>query len=193
MSLSAGEAKTLRAWRSVPRKIRRAVAGLSPRDLARRCGSEGWTIRETVHHLVEANLVMSNILLSALARPGRRYDWSWVVPDRMWMRRMQYDRAPVEPALALLEAMGAYVDGLLRGSPGTMKRHVRLFAGPGRKLERRTVRQLLEEQCEHARDHLRDIVSGSTRAGGTPTSPPSDGGRRKSAPPRPGVAGGSEA
>ena len=169
MSLSAAEAKALAAWRSVPRKIRRAAAGLTARGLARRGGAEGWTIGETVHHLVEANVVMSNILLSAMARPGRRYDWSWVVPDRLWMTRMRYDRTPIGPALDLLEALVSHVIALLRSSPGAMKRPVRLYAGPGRRLERRTVRQLLEAECGHAADHLRDIAAAKRRAReGTP-------------------------
>ncbi len=159
MGLTAAQKRTLRDWASVPRMIRRAVAGIPARELARRGGAEGWTVRETVHHLVEANLVMSNILLSAMARPGRRYDWSWVVPDRRWMRQMGYERAPVGPALDLLEALVAHICSLLGSSPGSLDRSVRLFAGPGRKLERRTIRQLLEEQCEHARDHLRDIAA----------------------------------
>lgn len=74
------QAATLTAWASIPRKIRRAIEGLSEGDLKARSGSEGWSIREYVHHLVEANLVASTIVLAALGRPGCRFDWSWMIP-----------------------------------------------------------------------------------------------------------------
>jgi hypothetical protein len=148
----------LAAWASIPRDIRKAIAGLSGRDLKARGGSEGWSIREYAHHLIEANLVASNIILAALGRPGCTYDWSWVIPDRQWMKRLGYDRAPLEPAIRLLEALVAHVSGIARRAPGSMKRHVKLLDSPGARLRRRTVKQVLEDECEHALHHLRDIA-----------------------------------
>lgn len=74
------------------------------------------------------------------------------------MNRLGYDRAPLEPALALLEALCAHVAGLARGAPGGMKRSVRLLGSPGARTHRKTVRQVLDDECEHARHHLRDIA-----------------------------------
>ena len=144
------------AWASIPRRIRRSVSGLTPRQLAFRGGSEDWTIRQYAHHLVEANLVASTIILAALGRPGARYDWSWLVPDEDWMKRLGYETAPLDPALALLDALCVHVAGVLRNAPGGMSRHIRL-QGTGARPIRRTVRQLLDEEREHARHHLEDI------------------------------------
>lgn len=44
-------------WAQIPADIRKSLSGSSETDLDRRGGSEGWSIREYVHHLVEANLV----------------------------------------------------------------------------------------------------------------------------------------
>jgi hypothetical protein len=107
---------------------------------------------------VEANLIASNIILAALGRPGSTYDWSWVLPDQKWMKRLGYDRAPLDPALALLEALCAHVAGLARSAPGGMKSSVRLLGSPGARPRRRTVRQVLADEREHARHHLRDIA-----------------------------------
>jgi hypothetical protein len=152
------ESKALAAWVSIPRDIRRATRGLSDRDLKARGGSEGWSIREYAHHLGEANLIASNIILAALGRPGSTYDWSWVLPDRKWMKRLGYDRAPLDPALDLLEALCAHVAGLARSAPGSMKSAVRLLGSPGTRPRRRTVKQVLDDEREHARHHLRDIA-----------------------------------
>jgi hypothetical protein len=166
MKRSSGRAGIVGGWASIPRRIRRAISGLSRRDLDRRGGSEGWSIREYVHHLVEANLVASNIVLAALGRPGCRYDWSWVLPDARWMKRLGYDRAPVGPALALLEALCAHVAGVVRTAPGALRKHVRLLDAPGARLRRRTVARLLADECDHAAHHLRDVAD--TRRGPRP-------------------------
>lgn len=139
-------------------KIRRSISGLSARELAWRGGSEGWSIREYVHHLVEANLVASTIVLAALGSSGCEFDWSWMMPDERWRKALPYDRSPVEPAVALLESLGAHVGGLVRALPGAMHRHVRLVGTPGGRRRRRSVVQLLGDECAHVRRHLQDIA-----------------------------------
>jgi hypothetical protein len=162
---------TLAVWSSIPRRLRKAVSGLSVRELAARGGSEGRSIREYVHHLVEANLVTSTIVLAALGRPGCKFDWSWLIPDTVWMRRLRYDRLPVDPAIDLLESLCLHVAGVVRQAPGSMRRKVRLVGSQSRRASHRTLGQVLEDECEHARHHLRDIestkgaVSGTTRKG----------------------------
>jgi hypothetical protein len=54
MSGSAEPAEALRGWLTIPAKLRKALEGLAEEDLDLRGGAEGWSIRETVHHLVEA-------------------------------------------------------------------------------------------------------------------------------------------
>jgi hypothetical protein len=150
--------RTLRAWTAIPRELRGAISGLSASDLRRRGGSEGLSIREYVHHLVEANIVASTIALAALGKPGCTFDWSWMYPDARWVKSLGYGRAPLEPALKLLEALSSHVAGLARRAPGGMARSVRLVDSPGARTRRRTLEQLLAEECGHARHHLRDIA-----------------------------------
>src|SRR6202165_3544066 len=95
----------VREWSSVPERIRGSIDDLKSDDLLIRGGAEGWSIAEYVHHLVEANLIASHVILAALGKPGCTYDCSWVTPDKGWMSRLSYDRAPIEPALALHESL----------------------------------------------------------------------------------------
>jgi hypothetical protein len=148
----------LAEWASVPGRLRKAVGPLSARELEARGGSQGSSIREYAHHLVEANLVASTIVIAALGKPDCKYDWSWLFPDKTWMKRLGYDRAPLGPAIRLLEALCAHVVGITRSASGSMGRSVRLIGTPGGRGARRTVRRVLEEECEHARHHLRDIA-----------------------------------
>ena len=77
-------------WLQVPRAIEVAIEGLTEDDLNLRGGSNGWSIRETVHHLVESNLVACGIVIAAVGKSGCTYDCSWLNPDRSWMERMGY-------------------------------------------------------------------------------------------------------
>jgi len=157
--------RTLARWTAIPGKLRRATADLARVQLASRGGSEGWSVVEYVHHLVEANLVVGSIVLAALGRPGCEYDWSWLVPDGEWMKRLGYGRRPVDPAIRLLDALCAHVAGILRGSPDALARSVRLRGSSGAR--RRTLERVLRDECDHAALHLRDIRAAVASGGGS--------------------------
>jgi len=150
---------TLAAWRAIPRRIRRATRGLSAAKLDRRGGSEGWSIREYVHHLIEENLVASTIVVAALGDPGCRYDWSWMWPSRKWMRRLGYSKAPVEPAIRFLEALGAHLGGLLARAPRTLSTSVRVAGTRKGRGKLTTVRRVLQDEIDHADHHLADVTA----------------------------------
>ena len=81
MTNRSESAETLDGWLRVPDGIEKAIEGLTEDALDLSGGSNGWSIRENVHHLVEANLVASNIVVAvvaALAQSGCTYDWSWM-------------------------------------------------------------------------------------------------------------------
>jgi hypothetical protein len=150
--------EALRAWLTVPSEIEKALDNLPEDALELRGGGEGWSIRETVHHLVEANLVASNIMIAALAGSSSPYDWSWVNPDASWMRRLGYDTAPIRPALATLRSLCEHMVGLIGATTDGLRREVQLLDAPGAEPYTKTVEDLLREQAEHARDHLRDVA-----------------------------------
>jgi len=147
----------LAAWSKIPSRIRNSIRGLNERDLRLRGGSEGWSIRETVHHLVEANLVASNMIIAALATNGCDYDWTWVNPDKSWMRRVGYDTADVGPAIETLRALCRHISGLVAAQPGALARTVKLNDVPGATRYVMTVEKILSQEVEHANEHLGDI------------------------------------
>ena len=64
-------AETLERWLRVPDAIKKDIEGLTEDTLDLSGGSNGWSI-QNVHHLVEANLVASNIVV-VRSRPERLY------------------------------------------------------------------------------------------------------------------------
>lgn len=155
-------AGAIQAWVRIPADIEKALEGLAENALDLRGGADGWSIRETVHHLVEANLVASNIVIAALARSGCTYDWSWVNPDASWMRRVGYSSAPIRPALETLRALCEHIAGVVNAAADGLGREVQLLDAPGAKLYTKTVRDIFQQEVAHSAEHLRGVAK--TRA-----------------------------
>lgn len=162
-------AEVVRRWLGIPGLLRETVRGLSGAQLDRRAGPDRMSFRETVHHLVEANLIASNIVIFALARSGAHYDWTWVVPDGGWMERLAYAKAPIGPALATLRALTRHLDGVLAATGDGLERKVQLNDSPGAPRYTKTVAQILGDEVDHAREHLAALperrARGRSRAG----------------------------
>ncbi len=156
MTGSTEASAALRAWLAIPASIEKAIDGLGEDDLDLRDG--GLSIRETVHHLVEANLVASNIMIAGLAKSGCTYDWSWVTPDAAWMQRVGYDSAPVRPALCHAPRLVCAHRGFDRGHVGRVPARGAAPRCSGRGLYSKTVQDLLMQEVEHAAEHLRTLA-----------------------------------
>ena len=149
--------KVLATWNQIPRRIGDAIRGLKENDLNLRGESEGWSIRETVHHLVEANLVASNMIIAALATNGCNYDWTWVNPSTAWMRRVGYDTAQVEPAIEMLGTLCRHISVLVVAKPSALARKVKLNDAPGARRYVMTVEKILRQEVKHAEEHLHEV------------------------------------
>jgi hypothetical protein len=149
----------LQSWLTIPGVIEKAIDGLSDADLDLRGGSEGASIRETVHHLVESNLIAANIMLAALASERTvTYDWSWVWPNVAWMQRMGYNTAPIAPALQVLRGLCDYYAVIIVNIPSGLSREVQLLDSPGAALYSKSVENILVLESKHVEEHLRDIA-----------------------------------
>jgi hypothetical protein len=154
MTAPRDDSRALRSWLAVSEEIRKAIEGLREKDLDLRGGADGWSIRETVHHLIESNLIASNIMIAALSESGCVYDWSWVQPDRQWMERLAYTTAPIGPGLAALRALCKHFAELIMAIPAGLEREVRLLDAPGATPYSKAVGELVSEQVEHVEGHL---------------------------------------
>jgi len=151
----------LSAWRSIVPLVHDMVDGRTDDEIDRRNHSGSMTRRETVHHIVEANVVAASIVIAALGSPGCVYDWSWMMPFGPWMERMRYDRKPLGPTLRLLEALNEYVAAQVEPLPDGLDRRVKLRDEAGGKLREVTVAEVLLQEVEHAREEAAAIRKSS--------------------------------
>lgn len=143
-------------WLEVPRAPQIALQGVTEADLDFRAGQNGWSIRETVHHLVESNLVACTIAIAAVGSGGCTYDCSWLNPDRAWMERMGY-RGAVTPAIEVLSAVCRYGISLLSAAPDGLRRDIKLLGAAGTEPYLMTVEEMILQEVEHARQHLQEL------------------------------------
>jgi hypothetical protein len=131
------------------------------------------SIRETVHHLVEANLIASNIIIAALANSGSTYDWTWVNPGGTWIQRLGYGKAPIGPAISTLDSLTRHFAGLLSVLGDGLERRIELYDSPGAPHYTKTIAQILLDEVNHAREHLEALPPRrSGRAGRQPRRRP---------------------
>ncbi len=155
----------LARWMAIAGQLKSVVRGLPSARLDARAGSDRMSIRETVHHLVEANLVVSNIVIAALANSGSTYDWTWVNPGGSWMSRLGYSKAPIGPAISTLESLTRHFAALFSVVDDGLTRTVKLYDSPGAPHYTKTVGQLLLDEVNHAREHLDALPPRRGRSG----------------------------
>ena len=87
---------------AAPAAIRRAVEGLSEAQLDTSYREGGWTVRQVVHHVPDSHLNAYTRFRLALTEPTptiRPYQ------EHRWAELPDARSAPIEPSLALLEAL----------------------------------------------------------------------------------------
>jgi uncharacterized damage-inducible protein DinB len=103
-----------------PKRLRAAVAGLSPDQLNTPYRDGGWTVREVVHHLADAHVNAYARFKFALTE-----DEPTIKPfnETRWAELSDAKNTPVETSLALIDALDERLLNLLRGvSPSDFSR-----------------------------------------------------------------------
>lgn len=97
-------ARSIEELAAHPARLRRAVAGLSESQLDTPYREGGWTVRQVVHHMADANMngyIRCKLAVTADAPAITPYD-----EDR-WAATADGGSAPVEWSLSLLEPLHA--------------------------------------------------------------------------------------
>ena len=157
MTMRGKPDEVIAQWMALPARIRKAVRGLSEARLDDRADPGHMSYRETVHHLVEANLIASNMIIAALAKSGSTFDWTWVTPGGTWMQKLGYGKAPIGPALSTLSGLTRHLAAILSGLPDGLQRTIVLYDTPESTRYSKTVRQILGDEVSHAHQHLGEL------------------------------------
>ena len=147
----------LKKYLQLPDQLEAAVAGLDEAGLDLK--TDGWSIRQYVHHTVEGELIWQINLRAAAGSDGIAFpmDWYFTQAQDVWAERWGYDRRPVAPALALFRASTRSLVEFLRLLPEVWERSGRV-TWPGEQQESRlSVRDIVLMHIGHMDQHAADI------------------------------------
>ena len=142
----------------LPRELRRAVSGLSPRQLDTPYREGGWTVRQLAHHLADSHMNSFIRWKLALTEPTptiKPYD------QDAWVTTGDVTGADIEPSLALLDGLHARWTRLL--SSLSAADFARAFNHPESGVQ--TLERLLQLYAWHCRHHVAHIDSLRQREG----------------------------
>ncbi len=127
-----------------------ALAGITPAELDARPDADGWTARETVHHLADSEMTSAlrvRRLLAEEAPEITAYD------EDLWRRKLRYDRRPIEGSLEALRLARLTSAEVVDGISGDDW----LRAGNHSESGPYSIETWLEIYARHAHDHADQI------------------------------------
>lgn len=141
-----------------PRKMREAVAGLTPQQLETPYRDGGWTLRQVVHHVPDSHMnsyVRFKLALTETSPTIRPYD------EARWAELADSVDTPLETSMTLLESLHDRWVRLLRAMPAEDFQRTLNHPENGQM----TLDAMLALYAWHGRHHVAHITTTRTRNG----------------------------
>jgi catechol 2,3-dioxygenase-like lactoylglutathione lyase family enzyme len=145
--------ETLELYMQAPQELQSLLEGLTEQELDLLKAPGGWTVRQIVHHLADADAIQLARIKVALAEPGRVWVSNAYSPQG-WSDSVGHSRLAVQPSVDLFRAVREHVAELLRHLPPDAWERYTLNAGG----EKTTVGRTIGLLAAHALEHLDDIA-----------------------------------
>jgi uncharacterized damage-inducible protein DinB len=136
----------------MPEKLRQTVAGLTPKQLDTQYRENGWTVRQVVHHIADAQMnsyIRIKLALTEDEPTIKPYD------EAAWAELGDVRNAPVEAALKLHDAIMEKYVLLMRAldENGFSRSFIHPVSG------KETIREHLAFSVWHGQHHMAQIAS----------------------------------
>ncbi|GGE07469.1 hypothetical protein GCM10011571_05940 [Marinithermofilum abyssi] len=150
-SLRMSDEDVIALYRKGPDLLDGAIMGLREDDLNLLVEEDEWTIRQTVLHMVDFDLEMTQRIKWALAEPGREYKLPLFDPDD-WAETLDYANRPIQAEVATFRLIRDHVLTICEHLPDALDRSLVSEQGT---VEVRTMMQVV---AETAREHIQNIL-----------------------------------
>jgi uncharacterized damage-inducible protein DinB len=155
---SASRAAAIDDIAALPGNLRRAVAGLTVAQLDAPYRPGGWTVRQVVHHVADAHMVIcvrTKVALTEHSPPVRLWD------EVTWAELPDTTTMPIEPSLAIVDAVHARFVYLLKAlAPHQFNRSIEHPVWGTVPVD-----ELVELCAWHGKHHAAQITALRTRTG----------------------------
>ncbi len=149
MTVEGRESLVVR-YRAGYAELTEALSGIADAELDWRPGPEGWSVREIVHHVADADTMAAARLRRILTEENPAipaYD------EQVLAERLRYRARPIEPALRAIEALRAMNAQLLDAMTEPEWRR----AGTHSEMGPYSAERWLEFNAAHAHEHAAQI------------------------------------
>ena len=158
MSLSdLTDEQILEQYAALANMLDETIAGLGEAQLNRRSNRDSWSIRQILHHIIDSDFLVQNIILAALGNSGCQYDQSWYQTDNTWAETLVYSKRPLKPSIELFKASHMNILSLIREIPDALERNAQVRIEHKPDWQKVTIRQLFLSRLFHTDHHLRQI------------------------------------
>ena len=144
-------------YASGPKQLQKTLHGLASIDLDLARAENKWTIRQIVHHIVDAEDLWEICIKSALGHSGCTVDVSWYIIDNKWAEPLDYAGRPIDEAVAFFQAVRRHVVELIGHLPAPWEQHIILTRGIESEGKRLTVKDIIAWQVRHLALHIEQI------------------------------------
>lgn len=145
--------ETLALYIQAPRELQSIMVEMREEELDLFQKTGGWTIRQIVHHLADADAMQLPRIKMALAEPGRTWVSNAYSPQR-WSNSVDYGRIAVGASVSLFVAIREHVAELLQHLPPEAWECYTVNA----RGERTNIRNSIDMLASHALEHIDEIV-----------------------------------
>jgi len=151
------DAQILERYAKLADLLNEVLSGMGNRQFDLRLNADSWSIRQIVHHNIDSDFLVQNIILAALGNSGCQYDQSWYPTDNSWVETLVYAKRPLEPSLELFKISHTGILSLIEFIPDALERNAQVRIENKPEWQNVIVRNLLLSRLYHTDHHLRQI------------------------------------
>ena len=144
-----------------PDKLQAAITDLSDVDFDQVIETAGWTIREIIHHLAEADTRQIVSTRIAILSCGHSFEFSWHPGNRSMAGVLDYANLPILPSLGLFRAnrehFSTMLKSVLNNSPSVWDYYLIAKNSPEDEGTKVTVGEWITGMANHLQEHLIEI------------------------------------
>lgn len=143
-----------------PEQLDAALQGLSGSQLDLSRAEGKWTIRQIVHHIVDAEDLWETVIKAALGNTGCTFDISWYIPDNKCAVPLDYANRPIDDAVELFKAVRRCIAEMVKHLPNARERSALITRTIDKDQAQSftfTVEKMLNWQIQHLEIHLEQI------------------------------------